>query len=93
MGGGRRHLRQKERENGKAGDETPWKSKKGFGYRARQSRARPSNIPAQDLLLDSRYAGTVLELLKNTKVGRVKDPKVQGMCNIWCNVHRHLDTI
>ena len=38
---------------GETGD--PLRSRKGFGYRVRQARARPSNTSARDLLSDDRY--------------------------------------
>ena len=43
----------------------PFKSRKGFGYRVRQARARPSNTSVRELLSDGRYTG-------DTKVGEVK---------------------
>lgn len=59
--------------NGRAGDETPWKSRGGFGYRVRQASAKPSNTTNEDLLSDSRYVGAVLRFLEGTMVGCVKE--------------------
>ena len=53
-----------------AGGETPWKSKKGFGYTVRQARARSGNTAVRELLTDGRYIGAVL---RDTKVGNVKE--------------------
>ena len=58
---------------GGTGDEMPRKSRRRFGYKVRQARARPSNTTVRNLLLDSRYFGAVLRFLKSTKVGRVKE--------------------
>ena len=52
--------------------DAPFKSRKGFGYKIRQARARPSNTPVRDLLLDDRYTEAVLEFLETTRVGEVK---------------------
>ena len=41
----------------------PFKSRKGFGYRVRQARARPSNTSVRDLLSDDRYTEAVLEVI------------------------------
>lgn len=50
----------------------PYKSRKGFGFRVRQARARSSNTTIRDLLSDDRYTGAVLESLEAAKVGEVK---------------------
>ena len=50
----------------------PFKSRKGFGYRVRQARARPSNTSVRNLLSDDRYKEAVLFFLRNTRVGKVK---------------------
>ena len=50
----------------------PFKSRKGFGYKIRQARARPSNTSVRDLLSDDRYTEAVLSFLRETKVGEVK---------------------
>ena len=52
--------------------ETPFKSRKGFGYRIRQAKVRPSNTSIRDLLSDDRYTKAVLEFLETTKFGEVK---------------------
>ena len=49
-----------------------FRSRKGFGYRVRQARARPSNTSIRDLLSDDRYTEAVLRFLGDTKVGEVK---------------------
>ena len=51
----------------------PLKSRKGFGYRVRQARARPSNTSIRDLLSSEQYTGAVLRFLENTRVGEVKE--------------------
>ena len=50
----------------------PFKSGKGFGFRVRQARARPSNTSIRDLLADERYTEAVLRFLEATNVGEVK---------------------
>ena len=50
----------------------PLKSRKGFGYRFRQARARLSNTTVRDLLSDDRYTDAVLGFLGATRVGEVK---------------------
>ena len=50
----------------------PFKSRKGFGYRVRQARARPSNTSVRDLLANDRYSEAVLRFLRDTRVGEVK---------------------
>ena len=52
--------------------EEPLKSRRGFGYRVRQARARPSNTSVRDLLSNDRYTKAVLGFLRNTRVGEVK---------------------
>ena len=42
------------------GRESALKSRKGFGFRVRQARARPSNTSIRDVLSDDRYAEAVL---------------------------------
>ena len=51
----------------------PFKSRKGFGYRIRQARARPSNTSVGDLLSDDRFSGAVLDFLRSTRVGEVRE--------------------
>ena len=48
--------------------EEPLKSRRGFGYRVRQARARPSNTSVRDLLSNDRYTEVVLGFLRNTSV-------------------------
>ena len=50
----------------------PFKSRKGFGYRVRQARARPSNTSVRDLLSNDQYTEAVLSFLRDTRVGEVK---------------------
>ena len=50
----------------------PFKGRKGFGYRVRQARARPSNTSVRELLSNDRYTEAVLGFLRNTRVGEVK---------------------
>ena len=56
---------------------SPFKSKKGFGHRVKQARARPSNTSIRDLLSDDRYTEAVLELLGETRAG---ETKVGALC-------------
>ena len=58
-----------EASGGRTGD--PLKSKKGFGYRVRQARARPSKTSIRDLLSNDRYTGAVLAFLEATRVGEI----------------------
>ena len=51
----------------------PSRSRKGFGYRVEQARARPSNTSIRDLLSDDRYTEAVLCFLQETRVGEVKE--------------------
>ena len=50
----------------------PFKSWKGFDFRVRQARARPSNTMIRDLLPDNRYTEAVPAFLGVTNVGEVK---------------------
>ena len=54
------------------GLDRPFRSRKGFGFRVRQARARPSNTTVRELLSDERYTDAVLDFLKNTRVGEVR---------------------
>ena len=51
----------------------PFKSRKGFGFHVRQARARPSNTTVRELLSDSRYTEAVLDFLRRTRVGEVRE--------------------
>ena len=53
---------------GREQSDGPFRSRKGFGYRVRQARARPSNTSIRDLLSDDRYTEAVLRFLGDTKV-------------------------
>ena len=59
-----------QREDGRG---NPFKSRKGFGLNVRQARARPSNTTIRELLSDSRYGEAVLDFLRKTRVGEVKE--------------------
>ena len=54
-------------------DGGPFKSRKGFGLHVRQARARPSNTTIRELLSNSRYSEAVLDFLRKTRVGEVKE--------------------
>ena len=54
----------------------PFKSRKGFGYRVRQARARPGNTSIRDLLSDDRYT----EVLRGNEGGGS-----QGGSNLYIN--------
>ena len=60
----------KKKARGQTGQ--PFKSRKGFGYRVRQARARPRNTSVSDLLSNDRYTEAVLRVLENTRVGEIK---------------------
>ena len=47
----------REASGGREQTDEPFKSRKGFGYRVRQARARPSNTSVRDLLSNNRYTG------------------------------------
>ena len=49
-----------------------FKGRKGFEYRVRQARARPSNTSVRDLLSNDRYTEAVLSFLKGPRVGEVR---------------------
>ena len=53
--------------------EDRFKSRKGFGYRVRQAKARPSNTTIRDLLSDGWYTEAALVLLRAARVGEVKE--------------------
>ena len=53
--------------------EDRFKSRKGFGYRVRQARARPSNTSVRELLSNERYTDAVLKFLRDSKVGKFKE--------------------
>lgn len=52
-------------------EDRPFKSRKGFGYRVQQARARPSNTTIRELLSDDRYTEAVLGFLDRTRVGEI----------------------
>ena len=54
-------------------DGGPFRSRKGFGLHVRQARARPSNTTIRELLSNSKYSDAVLEFLRRTRVGEVKE--------------------
>ena len=54
-----------------------YKSRKGFGYRVRQARARPSNTSIRGLLSDDRCTEAVLAFLGETGVGEVKERAIR----------------
>ena len=49
-----------------------YKSRKGFGYRVRQARARPRNTSIRGLLSDDRYTEAVLAFWEQRGWGRSK---------------------
>ena len=53
--------------------EDRFKGRRGFGYRVKQARARPSNTSIRDLLSNDRYTETALSFLGATRVGEVKE--------------------
>ena len=53
--------------------ENSFGSRKGFGLRVKQARARLSNTSVRDLLSDDRYTEAVLEFIGATRVGEVKE--------------------
>ena len=64
----------------RGGHATDFKSRKGFGYRVKEAKARPSNTPIRELLSDDRYTEAVLAFLKATKVGEVKAGVIKFFC-------------
>ena len=56
-----------------SGRNNAFKSRKGFGFRVRQARARLSNTTIRDLLPDGRYTEAVLAYLRAMRVGEVKE--------------------
>lgn len=55
----------------RGGEDTPVKSRKGFGYQVHTSRARPDNTSIREVMADDRYVEAVLDILRETGVGRV----------------------
>ena len=51
----------------------PFKSRKGFGFHVRRAVARPSNTAVRELLSNDRYTEAVLDFLRGTRVGEVKE--------------------
>ena len=49
------------------------KSRRGFGYSFRETKARPSNTAARELLGNVAYTEAVLSFLRKTGVGKVKE--------------------
>lgn len=70
--GERRFERYGEASGKRDEEDSPFRSRKGFGYRVMQEKARPSNTSIRDLLADSRYTEAVSEFLAATRVGEVK---------------------
>ena len=62
-----------EASGGRAQAEHQLKSRKGFGYRARQARARPSNTSIRDLLSDDQFTKAVLVFPGAARVGEAKE--------------------
>ena len=62
-----------EASGGKTGGGDVPKSRRGFGYLVRQTRARPSNTASRNLLSDDRYTDAVLRFLAAARVGTVKE--------------------
>ena len=58
---------------------------KGFGYRVRQARSRPSNASIRNSLVDDECTGAIVRFLKAAKVGKVKE----GATHKGLNVYRH----
>ena len=58
---------------GRQEEDGPFKSRKGFGFHVRRARARPSNTTVRELLSNDRYTEAVLDFLKKTRVGEVKE--------------------
>ena len=58
--------------SGREQTEEPFKSRKCFGYRVRQARARARNTSVRDLLSNDRYTEAGLNFLRGTKVGEVR---------------------
>ena len=67
-----------EDSGGRKDAEDSFKSRKGFGYRVRQAKARPSNTLVRHLLSDRRYTEAVLEFIGATRVGGVEGGRVCG---------------
>lgn len=58
---------------GKEQDLGSLQSRKGFGFRVRQAKARPRNTSIRDLLSDGRYTEAVLAFLGATRVEEVQE--------------------
>ena len=61
-----------EASGGRDEAEPGFGSSKGYGYRVRQARAKPSNTSVRDLLSDDRYTEAVLGFIGAIRVGEVK---------------------
>ena len=55
------------------GGDSPFKSRRGFGFHVKQARARPSNTTVRELLSSDRYTEAVLRFLGTTRVGEVRE--------------------
>ena len=53
------------------------KGKKGFGYGVRKGNKGPGNTTIRELLGDERYTEAVVEFLRVTKVGQVKEGMIK----------------
>ena len=60
-------------EDRKTGGERVGKGRKGLGYRVRGGPGPGNTITVRELLSDERYIGAVLNFLRATKVGMVKE--------------------
>ena len=69
-----------EASGGRDEARTPFKSRKGFVYRARQARTRPSNTSVRNMLSDD-YTEARLAFIGAMRVG-----EVQGRSNFYIDV-------
>ena len=58
--------------SGGRGSGDPPRSRRGFGYRVRQARPRPSNTSIRDLLSNDRYTEAVLDYWRQRRWGRLR---------------------
>ena len=61
-----------DRKDG-ASKKGPFESRKGFGYAIRMAKARSSNVSTNDLTGNESFPETILEFIRNTRVGIIKD--------------------
>lgn len=66
------------------GGKAPWKSRRGFGYRVPQARARPNNTTVRGILSDSRHVGAVLKFRRVRGLATSRRALLREEANCFC---------